>query len=114
MSLIPQIIPAKVASVKLSSPSTHKDVPHTIEDPVLKLALSNAELMTEWWGINSKQAKLAWEVVEDILSRDNSEVMKGAMDDEEQCLVDLMEACEGLYELDRVFIGAKMIEYGFK
>ena len=114
MRLIPQIIPAKVSPVKLSSPSTHSDVPHTIEDPVLKLALSNAELMTEWKGVSSNQAKLAWEAVKGILSRDNSEVMKGAIDLEEECLVDLMEACVVLHELDRVFIGAKRVEYGFK
>jgi hypothetical protein len=70
--------------------------------------------MTEWWGVSSNQAKLAWEAVEEILSRDNSEVMKGAIDFEEECLVDLMEACMVLHELDRVFVGAKRVEYGFK
>ena len=43
-----------------------------------------------------------------------AEVMKGAVDHEEECLVDLMEACVVLHELDRVFIGAKRVEYGLK
>ena len=70
--------------------------------------------MTEWKGVSSNQAKLAWEAVKGILSSDNSEVMKGAIDLEEECLVDLMEACVVLHELDRVFIGAKRVEYGLK
>lgn len=73
-----------------------------ITDPVLKKALSNAELMTEWWGIQSKEAKLAWEAVEDILSNDQSEVVKGPINPGEECLVDLMNACEAIEELDRV------------
>ena len=74
----------------------------SITDPILKKALSNAELMTEWWGIHSKEAKLAWEAVEDILSNDQSEVTKGPIHVGEECLVDLMDACEALEELDRV------------
>ena len=106
----PRVLPAIVRPVKLGHPSlAHDDASHAIEDPVLKKAFANAELTTEWWGIKSKQAKLAWEVVEDILSRDNSEVMKGPLDYNEECLVDLMEACEGLAELDRALFGTDKI-----
>jgi hypothetical protein len=58
--------------------------------------------MTEWWGIHSKEAKLAWEVVEDILSNDQSEVTKGPISTGEECLVELTDACEAIEELDRV------------
>ena len=79
----------------------------TITDPVLKKALSNAELMTEWWGIQSKEAKLAWEAVEDILSNDQSEVTKGPISTGEDCLVEFMDACEAMEELDRVLFHKK-------
>mmetsp|Transcript_1141 Transcript_1141/g.2069 ORF Transcript_1141/g.2069 Transcript_1141/m.2069 type:complete len:123 (-) Transcript_1141:1230-1598(-) len=78
-------------------------------DPVLKKALSNAELMTEWWGIQSKEAKLAWETVEDILSNDQSQVTKGPISTGEDCLVELMDACEAMEELDRVLFHKKEV-----
>jgi len=107
----PHVLPAKVRAVKLGHPNlAHDDASHAIEDPVLKKAFANAELTTEWWGIKSKQAKLAWEAVEEILSRDNSEVMKRPLDYNEECLVDLMDACEGLAELDRALFGTKNID----
>jgi hypothetical protein len=102
-----QMHPAITKPIKLGtvSPQEWMDINRgtsAITDPVLKKALSNAELMTEWWGIHSKEAKLAWEVVEDILSNDQSEVTKGPISTGEECLVELTDACEAIEELDRV------------
>jgi hypothetical protein len=105
-----QVHPAITKPIKLTSTindpqewmKMSRSEQSSITDPILKKALSNAELMTEWWGIHSKEAKLAWEAVEDILSNDQSEVTKGPIHVGEECLVDLMDACEALEELDRV------------
>lgn len=118
-----QVHPAKTKPIKLgtATPQEWMDMNRgtsSITDPVLKKALSNAELMTEWWGIQSKEAKLAWEAVEDILSNDQSEVIKGPINTGEDCLVELMDACEAMEELDKVLFHKEsadvQVEKGFQ
>mmetsp|Transcript_7882 Transcript_7882/g.4657 ORF Transcript_7882/g.4657 Transcript_7882/m.4657 type:complete len:81 (+) Transcript_7882:95-337(+) len=67
----------------------------------MKKAIGMAELMTEWYGVHSKESKLAWEVVEDISSNDFTEATKGEINTGEECLVELMDACEAMEELER-------------
>ncbi len=64
--------------------------------------------MTEKHGIQSSQAKVAWEAVEHIASDDLSEAMKAAVDDNDECLIEMIEACEALDELNRaLFLDSK-------
>lgn len=73
------------------------------DDPNLKKALSKAELLTEWWGVQSTQAKLAWEEVEDILSNEYSSIFEGSTNPiENECKIDFTEACVAMEELEKV------------
>jgi hypothetical protein len=98
--------PAKVEAMKLSS--TERMQEHkSIYNPILERAVGKAEIATEWWGTNSAQARLAWEIVEDIAANDMSEVMKGAINDGDECLVEMIETCQAMKELERVLFVAK-------
>jgi len=68
---------------------------------ILQSALENAKKITAELGITSSEAKLAWEDVEEIASSGTSEATKTGLDTDE-CLVEKIEACEALEELDRV------------
>lgn len=94
------VLPAKLKAIKLSRPENMREYKHTFNQK-LRNALTKAEVATEWWGINSKQAKLAWEEVEDIASNDMAEAMKGEINTGEECLVEMMDACEAMEELER-------------
>lgn len=72
-------------------------------DTVLREAMAHAELVTDEYGATSTEARLAWETVEDILSNDNREAMKGSIvNEDEECLVELAQACEAMEELNKV------------
>jgi hypothetical protein len=89
----------RIRAVKVNGPK----LSHSRDDqnPILGHALSEAKMMTEKHGALSSEAKLAWETVEDIASDDMSEAMKGAIDSGEECLVEMLDACEALGELNK-------------
>mmetsp|Transcript_5889 Transcript_5889/g.8756 ORF Transcript_5889/g.8756 Transcript_5889/m.8756 type:complete len:233 (-) Transcript_5889:143-841(-) len=91
-----------IRAVKLSPPENKilDEGDEGRSDPILDHALSEAKRMTEEHGITSSQAKIAWEVVEEIASSDMSEAMKGSIS-EEDCLIEMIEACEAMDELNR-------------
>lgn len=66
----------------------------------MRAALDDAKRVTEEGGIESPEAKLAWEAVEEIASGDLTEATKGSLD--EECLTETIEACEALEELGKV------------
>jgi len=77
-----------------------------VNNAILTKAISKAEIVTEWWGIASIQAKLAWEEVEDIASNDMTEAMKGAIASGET-----LTACEAMEELERaLFVEEKVMK----
>ena len=90
----------QVRAVKISPPENAVNV-ERVHNPLYDTALAEAKDLTEKHGIHSSEAKLAWETLEDIASNDMSQVMKGAIDAEEECLVEMMEACEAMEELNR-------------
>jgi len=87
----------ELQAVKLVDPQKVKTV--AAPNPMLKKLLAEAKEATEKHGIDSTEAKLAWESVEEAASADSSEVMKPSLEDE--CLIEAMEACEALEELGR-------------
>lgn len=93
-------ITEQIQQIKLSDPvkASAKDRLH---NPILDQALTEAKHMTDKHGVSSAQARLAWETVEDIASDDLSEAMKKAIDEDEECLVEMIQACEAMEELNR-------------
>ena len=71
-----------------------------VQNPLFDTALAEAKDLTKKHGVHSPEAKLAWETLEEIASNDMSQVMKGSIDAEEECLVEMMEACEAMEELN--------------
>lgn len=63
-------------------------------------ALAGAKEASDKFGATSTEAKLAWETVEDIAQDDSSEAMKSDLS--EECLIETIEACEAIEELQRV------------
>lgn len=87
----------EIQTIKLATPDDQIGA----DSPALKQALAIAQEATEEFGADSKQAKLAWEDVEEIAAARNYEnAMGGTLQDE--CLVEKIEACEGLDELQRI------------
>ncbi|KAL3817616.1 hypothetical protein ACHAXA_006505 [Cyclostephanos tholiformis] len=79
--------------VKLAAPLSRTAVPAYPAD--MKAALSAARAATEEFGIQSTEAKLAWETVEEIAaSSTDNEATRAPLD--EECLVELIEGCEAL------------------
>ena len=62
-------------------------------------ALADAKEASEKFGPASVEAKLAWETVEDIAQDNSHEAMKNDLS--EECLVETIEACEAIEELQR-------------
>ena len=72
-------------------------------------ALNDAKSVTNEFGIDSSEAKLAWEVVEELASDDFSEATKAGLD--EECLVESIQACEAIEELQRaLFIEERKVK----
>ena len=68
----------------------------------LRSAVEDAKAVTAETGIRSREAKLAWETVEEIASSGRDRVIAGMLTQEE-CLLDATnEACEALEELSRL------------
>lgn len=116
------VVPVKNIKLNPPSPSSWDEVLTTAADtstsdkyekvthPTMKKAIGMAELMTEWYGVHSKESRLAWEVVEDIASNDFTEATKGEINTGEECLVELMDACEAMEELERALFSKQKIE----
>jgi hypothetical protein len=62
--------------------------------------------------LESSEAKLAWETLEDIAGNDSSAATKQAIDADEECLIEMMEACEAMEELNRALFLDKTKEDG--
>ncbi len=92
-----KLVTDQMRSVKLSPPPSQEHV----QNPLLQQALTEAKLLTEKHGIESSEAKLAWETLEDIAGSDFSETMKAAIDADEECLIEMAQACEALDELNK-------------
>jgi len=89
----------QIRAVKISGPKLSKS--HDEQNPILGHALSEAKMMTEKHGALSREAKIAWETVEDIASSDMSEAMKGAIDSGDECLAEMLDSCAAMEELNK-------------
>eukprot|EP00568_Trieres_chinensis_P012831 CAMPEP_0183293530 /NCGR_PEP_ID=MMETSP0160_2-20130417/2180_1 /TAXON_ID=2839 ORGANISM="Odontella Sinensis, Strain Grunow 1884" /NCGR_SAMPLE_ID=MMETSP0160_2 /ASSEMBLY_ACC=CAM_ASM_000250 /LENGTH=220 /DNA_ID=CAMNT_0025454661 /DNA_START=52 /DNA_END=714 /DNA_ORIENTATION=+ len=90
----------EVRDIKVSS-SAKVEVGPTRTTPAMTEALNEAARVTKKYGVESPQARMAWEAVEEIASNDLSEATKPALR-EEECLVNAIDACEALEELNDV------------
>lgn len=98
-------VTTQIRAIKLAPPTSRSMPKH---NPILEQALKEAKFMTKKHGVQSSQAKVAWEAVEHIASDDLSEAMKAAVDDDDECLIEMIEACEALDELNRaLFLDTK-------
>ena len=89
---------AEIKAIKLTPVAM---MPTGADSPALRAALAAAKAATKEFGPTSSQAALAWEDLEEIASASEvSGALGGVLTDE--CLTDMMEACEALEELDRV------------
>ena len=70
------------------------------DSALMKKVLKEAKEAVMQHGADSTQSKLAWEIVEGVASSDNSVSMLPSL--EEECLVEAIEACEAIEELNRV------------
>lgn len=88
---------AEIENIKLSA----ADTTPTKNNAKLQEAMDNAKRLTLAFGVRSSEAKVAWEVVEEIASSDRGENAMGGMLTPEDCLVDAPNnACEALEELN--------------
>jgi glycerol-3-phosphate dehydrogenase len=87
-----------VKKVKLSVPEMKAGK----ASPQLQAALAEAKKLTAEKGLDSPEARVAWDTVEEIAAADNSGALGGGLTADE-CLVDAaQEACEALEELNRL------------
>lgn len=75
--------------------------------PDTKKAIADAKAAVAKFGPDSVEAKLAWETVEEIASSDNSQVSAASLD--EECLIELEEACQTLHEFSKLVDSAPRI-----
>jgi hypothetical protein len=87
---------SEISAIKLTNPVQIAGS----DSPLLQKALEAAKQASEEFGNTSKEAALAWAEVEEIASASNANAMGTNLIDE--CLVEQIEACEGLEELTRV------------
>jgi hypothetical protein len=88
----------ELQNIKIPPPP--KSEPMVMSDEMLR-AVSEAKAASAKYGATSTEAKMMWETVEEIASNDSSEVvMRGTLEDE--CLLEMMNACEALEEISRV------------
>jgi len=86
----------EINAIKMANP----EIKAGADSPTLRKALAVAQKATEKYGATSKEAKLAWEDVEELAAAGTQNSMGTNLLDE--CLVEQIEACEGLEELQRV------------
>lgn len=87
----------EIQAIKIPAPkpSAGKD------SPELRAAMAKAKEASTKFGAKSAEARLAWADVEDIASGlDAGNALGGSLGDE--CLVETIEACEALDEINRV------------
>lgn len=72
------------------------------ESPLLRKAIELANAATEKHGITSSEAKLAWEDVEEIASAVSQKANADLPNLVDECLVEELEACQAIEELQRV------------
>lgn len=90
-------IATEIKAIKLKA----VDMPKGADTPAVRAALKSAKMATEEFGADSSESKLAWEALEEIASASE---MSGALGGtlNEECLTEMIEACEALDELQRV------------
>lgn len=86
----------EIAAIKIAQP----EIVGGEDSPMLKAALEAAKKATAEHGPKSKEAMLAWEEVEELAASGSQNAMGASLIDE--CLVEQLEACQGLEELQRV------------
>lgn len=87
---------SEISAIKIANP----EIKAGADSPTLRKALALAQQATEKYGVDSSEAKLAWEDVEELAAAGTENSMGENLLDE--CLVEKIEACEGLEELQRV------------
>lgn len=93
----------EVKAIKMQPPTTAPAAKLDGDNPVIEAALQAAKDATEKHGIQSSEARLAWEELEEVTAAQvHSEGLAGKID--EECLTDMIEACEALEEVKRVFV----------
>jgi len=71
----------------------------SVDPAVMKSVLKEAQEAEKKFGKDSTEAMVAWDIVEEVASSDRSGAIGGSIEDE--CLVEALEACEALEELNR-------------
>lgn len=99
-------VAAEVQAIKLQPPE-RQPAPNSEK---LWQAKLNAKALSEEYGNDSPEARLAWEEVEEIASAGLDNAMGEIMT--EECLVEAAEACVALEELDRFINYERMNEGG--
>lgn len=89
-------IAEEIQSIKLKA----SEIKPGSDSPELRAALDNARKTSKEFGATSAQAKVAWAEVEEIASASNSLAIGARLD--EECLVETIEACEAIEEVQRV------------
>ena len=89
-------IAEEIQSIKLKA----SEMKPGSDSPELRAALDNARKTSKEFGATSAQAKVAWAEVEEIASASNSLAIGARLD--EECLVETIEACEAIEEVQRV------------
>jgi hypothetical protein len=88
----------RAVALKANAPA----VQNKIDSGMLQAAIAEAKAATAKFGKASGEAAVAWDSVEEISASDNS--MAGIPMLSDECLVDAMEACEALEELERAVV----------
>ena len=73
-----------------------------VDSPELRAAVKAAKAASDEFGPSSPEAAVAWDAVEEIAAAGNAPALGGRITDE--CLVEAIEACEALEELNRALI----------
>lgn len=90
---------AELQNIKLVDPSAASSGPSAMDGAGMQTAIKEAQEATSKYGIDSSEAKLAWESVEEIGASNNSEAYKPDLEDE--CLIETLQACQAIEELSR-------------
>ncbi|KAI2501540.1 CP12 domain [Fragilaria crotonensis] len=89
------------------------EMPVGADTPAVRAALKAATAATAEFGADSVEAKLAWESLEEISSASEAAgALGGTLTDE--CLTEMIEACEALEEIQRAIDVVNAIESGPK
>ena len=77
------------------------EMPKGVDSPAIREALAAAKAASAEHGPTSSQAAVAWEELEEIASAsERAEALGGKLG--EECLTEMIEACEAIEELERV------------